>query len=103
MQKYAVALILLFAVVANAHECPSIKASRTAKAPKIDGKLDDGCWKNAEVFSNFTQGYPNPGASPTFKTEVKVVFDKKTIYIGVNDSDRLVMRVCRSLFRDAHF
>lgn len=52
-----------------------------APAPKIDGQLDDKCWNNAPVYSNFYElgsGFPAPQ-----RTEVRVVHDGERLYVAV--------------------
>lgn len=61
----------------------SLSAVKIDNSPKIDGVLSEDFWKNIEGYSNFTQSYPNPGSPPSFKTEVKIAYDDKNIYIGI--------------------
>ncbi len=51
--------------------------------PRIDGVLSDKIWSEIDGFSDFTQSYPDPGIKPSFKTEVKIAYNEKNIYIGV--------------------
>ena len=51
--------------------------------PVIDGRVDEDVWKQVEPYSNFTQQDPDEGAPATEKTEVRVLLDKKTLYIGI--------------------
>ncbi|HET6991919.1 MAG TPA: carbohydrate binding family 9 domain-containing protein, partial [Bacteroidia bacterium] len=60
----------------------SMNASRIETAPKIDGVLDDDCWKNAEVTGNFIQNSPVERAAAAFPTEVRITYDNTAIYIG---------------------
>ena len=60
----------------------NLSALRIEEAPKIDGFLDEEVWKGAEIATDFTQGEPNPGESPSRKTEVRVLYDDEAIYIG---------------------
>jgi hypothetical protein len=50
--------------------------------PTLDGKLTDEVWVN-EPYSTFTQTDPIEGAPASERTEVRIVFDKSTLYIGV--------------------
>ncbi|HYW31861.1 MAG TPA: DUF5916 domain-containing protein [Gemmatimonas sp.] len=56
-------------------------ASRTSQAPEIDGKLDDAAWKSATVIDQFLEYEPNTGAVPRFRTELRVLFDDKYLYV----------------------
>src|SRR6185503_9435807 len=55
------------------------------KAPKIDGKLDEAAWAAAPTtgaFVNTMTGQPVPQ-----KTEAKLLWDKKFLYIGIENED----------------
>ena len=67
---------------------PFIQAQAVAQPPVIDGKLDDRCWQTAPVLTNFTQVLPVEGAAPTERTEVRIVYDRDNLYIGVRCFDR---------------
>ncbi|HVV48117.1 MAG TPA: DUF5916 domain-containing protein, partial [Polyangia bacterium] len=65
---------------------PHIRAVRTPKPPKIDGRLDDAVWRLAVPADRFTQHYPDEGAPPTEHTEVRVLYDDKNLYVGIDCS-----------------
>ncbi|MCP4633907.1 MAG: carbohydrate binding family 9 domain-containing protein, partial [candidate division Zixibacteria bacterium] len=52
------------------------------KSPVVDGKLDDPVWKRALFVSNFIQKEPDEGIEPEEKTEVAIVYDEHSIYVG---------------------
>ncbi|MEO7157555.1 MAG: DUF5916 domain-containing protein [Vicinamibacterales bacterium] len=54
-----------------------------AQRPDIDGKLTDEAWSLAPVQGNFIQREPSYGAPSSEKTEFRVLYDDKTLYIGV--------------------
>src|SRR6266540_3489408 len=54
-----------------------------AASPVLDGKVTDEAWLKVEPYSTFTQTDPIEGAAATERTEVRVVFDKTNLYIGV--------------------
>ena len=60
-------------------ECP-----RAAQAPKLDGRLDDACWRNAEAkpFLNNRTGDP-----PDVPTTVSVCYDDRNVYVGFECSE----------------
>ncbi len=61
----------------------TIRAVQAAQlAPRIDGRLDDPIWQKAEFHSDFLQKVPDEGAAPLEKTEVAVVYDENTLYVG---------------------
>jgi len=59
------------------------KAIRVENGPKIDGILDDEVWKQAEPFAGFKMVFPNPGDNPTERTELRILYDEKNLYLGV--------------------
>ena len=66
-----------------------VGAVRTSQAPEIDGSLDDPAWQRAPVISEFIQQEPDEGAAATERTEVRVLYDGTSLYLGVHafDSD----------------
>jgi len=66
---------------------PTISIPHTNDSPKIDGILDDPCWKSATVITNFTQVSPNQGAAPTEKTEARLCYDQDNLYISIRCYD----------------
>ncbi len=67
----------------------SVYAIKTNGIIKIDGKLTEKDWEQAKPISNFVQVEPNQGEKPKFKTSVKILYDKKNLYIGAICSDSL--------------
>jgi len=59
-----------------------IVINETSTAPKIDGNLDDEVWTNTPEVNEFIQSQPNPGEAATEQTEVKIIYDKKNIYLS---------------------
>src|SRR5262245_48028826 len=64
-------------------ERPAIHAMETSQPPKIDGVLDEAVWKTATPIDKFVQQEPREGQPATDRTEVRVLYDSKHIYIGV--------------------
>ncbi|MBI4463188.1 MAG: carbohydrate binding family 9 domain-containing protein [Acidobacteria bacterium] len=62
----------------------------------IDGELNEPAWQTAEPAKDFIQRAPAEGQPATEWTEVRVLYDKEYLYVGVycHDSEpgRLVMR-----------
>jgi hypothetical protein len=53
------------------------------RAPKIDGVLKDDEWTLAPVTGGFYQREPHPGAPSTERTEFRILYDDRRIYIGI--------------------
>src|SRR5262245_50206048 len=81
-------LVLLLAPLNFAHgQTPANpKQARVSRVPnsaiKLDGVLDDAAWASAAPISDFVQKEPNEGAAPTERTEVHIVYDDTSLYIG---------------------
>ncbi len=59
-------------------------ATRTELKPKIDGKLNDECWKSVGTWDGgFIQQAPNQAKSPSQETEIKILYDDKYLYVGI--------------------
>lgn len=73
-----------------------------AAPPTLDGRVTDEAWLNVEPYSTFTQTDPIEGAPASERTEVRVLFDKSTLYIGVicfdSDPSKVIVNQSR---RDA--
>jgi hypothetical protein len=59
-----------------------------AQRPDIDGRLTEAAWSLAPAQGNFIQREPSFGAPASEKTEFRVLYDDKTLYIGVWVWDR---------------
>jgi hypothetical protein len=84
-------------------ERPRLRAHRIeAAAIRLDGVLDEPTWREAEVATGFRQREPDEGAAATERTEVRVLYDGETLYIGVRAFDSEPERIIgRQLQRDA--
>jgi hypothetical protein len=103
----AVALILLVAPGAAAprqgplgQAAPTLTAARAPTAIVLDGKLGDSAWATAVPSDAFTQQYPNEGSAPSERTVVRVLYDDRSLYIGIDCAQRLTPIVARLTRRD---
>jgi hypothetical protein len=53
----------------------------------VDGKLDEAVWGRAVPATNFIQQDPDNGQPATERTEVRIVFDRRALYMGVKCFD----------------
>ncbi len=60
-----------------------LKAVKVEKGPVIDGNLNDPAWQQTEPFNDFKMVEPNTGTTPSEKTEARVAYDDKNLYIGI--------------------
>lgn len=66
-----------------------IEARRAAEPPNIDGVPGETEWSGATIIDAFTQQEPADGQPATERTEVKILYDARGIYLAVHafDSD----------------
>jgi hypothetical protein len=55
--------------------------------PVINGRLDDPAWVQGEWAGDFTQQMPTEGASPSQRSELKILYDDRNIYIAIRAYD----------------
>jgi hypothetical protein len=65
-----------------------LRAIRVDSPIRVDGALDEPAWKAAAVASGFRQREPREGEPATEGTEVRVVYDRYTLYVGILARDR---------------
>ncbi len=81
-----------------------VRALRISEPIKLDGRLDEPAWARAEPATDFLQEEPQEGAPATEKTEVRILYDSRNLYIGIHAWDSEPRRVnARELVRDADF
>ena len=49
----------------------------------LDGALDEAAWQSADVATDFWQYFPTDTLLSTSQTEVRMLFDKKYLYVGI--------------------
>ncbi len=71
---------------------------------RVDGRLDEAVWQEAQHIRNFTQRELNEGEPATEGTEVAVLFDQSALFIGVWCYDREPQKlVAQKMKRDFDF
>jgi hypothetical protein len=67
-----------------------------SEAPTIDADLSDPVWAKATFIGELKQRLPNPGAPPTERTVVRVMYDENKLYFSIyaydGEPDLLVVR-----------
>jgi hypothetical protein len=64
-----------------------VRAAKTTITPRIDGRLDDSCWRRAAPIAHFVQRAPAVGAAPTQKSEAWLLYDTSALYVGLRLHD----------------
>ena len=57
------------------------------QTPKLDGKLDDAIWAAAPSTGPFVNTMTGAPVQPMMKTEAKLLWDKKNLYVGFDNTD----------------
>src|SRR5687768_6366766 len=75
------------AVVTRSPEGVTIRAVRIAEPIAIDGRIDEGVYRDTLPIDGFIQQEPTEGAPATEKTEVWLLFDDNNVYISAKCYD----------------
>ncbi|MGH7712152.1 MAG: DUF5916 domain-containing protein, partial [Gemmatimonadaceae bacterium] len=88
---------------ASADSSNSLTAMRATAPPRIDGLDSDAVWHVAEPRADFRTFSPREGGAPTFRTEMRVAYDDRALYVFVRAFDPRPDSVVRLLSRrDTH-
>ena len=68
-------------------ETRSVIVSPTTAKITVDGTLDEAIWSEAPNIGDLIQQQPNPGTTPSERTEVTLLYDSNNLYIGVKAYD----------------
>lgn len=84
-------------------DVPQTRAVQTETAPTLDGNVaDDPAWDSSLPIVDFWQTTPNHGDAASERTEVRVVYTDRALYVGVicydREPDRIIVSDSR---RDA--
>ena len=68
---------------------PAAKAMRVTEGPTLDGDvLNDPVWQQVAPIGGFVQFQPNEGQPVSENTEVRIIYTKDMLYVGVICYDR---------------
>ncbi len=87
-------LLLPIAAPRRAHaqdgvRVPTLAAARTLAPVRVDGALTEAAWRDAPVARRFRQVEPLQGRDASLDTEVRVLFDRRHLYVGIVARDAL--------------
>lgn len=71
-----------------------------SEIPEIDGILDESIWKTTESINNFQQFFPSDSILASQQTDIKIVYDNTTLYVGITVQAKGNDWVIPSLKRD---
>src|SRR5689334_18618392 len=67
-----------------------IEAIQISEPITVDGKLNEPAWSDAPTAGNFIQAEPREGEPSVEDTEVRILYDKENLYLGVYAHDSKV-------------
>jgi len=73
-----------------------IEAVKISGSIRIDGVMDEPEWKLAKPSPHFTQVEPQQGKPSHFETEIKVLYNRTYLYVGVVAHDPLGKKAIRA-------
>jgi hypothetical protein len=74
-----------------------VQATRVAAPPVIDGRLNEESWAACTPVSGFTQQDPDEGQPATEQTEIRLLYDDDSLYIGARMADSEPSLIARRL------
>jgi hypothetical protein len=81
----------------------ALAALRTTAKIRIDGRLDEAAWAQAEVATGFTQEWPQRCRPARQRTEVRVLYDAQFLYVGARmHHDRALDKGAAAVVRRLH-
>ena len=83
MRPLALAALLLPALAGAAAPGDPVRAARLVGSIELDGRLEEVAWDAAPAHDGFVQYFPDEGKPPTQRTEVRVLYDDRNLYVGV--------------------
>ncbi|MEL6614250.1 MAG: DUF5916 domain-containing protein [Bacteroidota bacterium] len=65
----------------------NVAAVFAEQAPRIDGHLDEGLWRQIRPVTDFLQVWPDDGSASTERTEVRIAYDRDYLYFAFTNLD----------------
>jgi len=93
---------VFFIQTSQAQDSTSVKTiqiHRISNPPRIDGKLDDPCWKESQELCDFVQFDPKNCEAPTEKTCAWMGYDENNLYIAFHCYDSEPKKVTAHITR----
>jgi hypothetical protein len=105
-RAWAVAIVLASSAttLAQSADVPALRAGRVTgdARPVVDGVVDEPAWSTVAAHDRFVQQEPYEGTPATERTEVRFLFDDRTLYVGIvcfdSEPDKILVSQSR---RDA--
>jgi hypothetical protein len=80
-------------------QVPAGRLTEESTPPTLDGQVNDEVWQRVEPYTSFTQQDPNEGEPASERTEVRVLFDRTNVYVGIvcfdSEPDKIIVNQSR--------
>ena len=76
-------LLPLFAQPSDPGDLRDLRAQRIEQPPELDGLVNEPLWRELDVATDFVQQNPDEGELSAEKTEVRIGFDDRNLYIAI--------------------
>ena len=76
-----------------------IGAARTSEPIEVDGVLDEAAWDGAASIETFTQLQPVAGAPASQRTVIRILYDERMVYFGIESRDTDPDAISRTVTR----
>ncbi len=83
MPKILLGFLLLLPVLSLSQSDKSFKVQLISETVTLDGNLDEPFWKNADGPHDFQQYFPSDSILAENQTDIKMVYDNETLFIGI--------------------
>ena len=104
MKRLTVFLFLIFPFFLSAQDVRMMRIQKAQGKITLDGKLNEADWQAADVASDFQQTFPYDTSLAATKTEVRLTYDEKNLYVAAICYDTLDGQyIIESLKRDFSF
>lgn len=102
--RFILALIITSSVLSHGQGLRQMQVYKAVDKISIDGEMTEESWKLAPAAHSFYLNSPNDTAAPSSQTEVRMVFDDKSIYFyAIMYDESPSPYVVESLRRDWNF
>jgi hypothetical protein len=83
-KHYTLFIFLLIALKITSQNSPkSFTVKFIDEKLKIDGVLDEVAWEKAESANNFQQYFPSDSILAAQQTDIKILYNETTLYVGI--------------------
>ncbi|MFC1477445.1 DUF5916 domain-containing protein [candidate division KSB1 bacterium] len=91
-------LVIILLLYQSAH-AQNINITRISDPVIVDGRLDEQVWGDAGSITGFTQFEPKYGEQASFGTVVKILYDDRMVYFGIECKDPDIASLSRKITR----